>query len=255
MKEHCVSLPDAAPFSLWRLHARPLLAAGIAPDRVVWRSSSEQDDLFSQSDPLPETDTAPSQSVSKECLNFLETLLCHANPEKFALAYRILWRSRREHSLLKTGTDPDVATASRMTHQISREIHKMKAFVRFREKTSQDSNTRHFAAWFEPEHHILEKAAPFFARRFTDMNWMILTPKGSIGWDGESCVVTREACTPALLEDEAESLWKVYYRSIFNPARVKVKAMRSEMSPRYWKNLPETELIPEMLAQATRQRW
>lgn len=255
MKEHLVSLPEAAPFSLWRLHARSLLAAGIAPEHIVWRSSSGQDDLFSEPDPSPETETSEPQKISRNCLLFLETLLCHANPEKFSLAYRILWRSRRERSLLKTGTDPDIVMANRMAHQIGREVHKMKAFVRFREKTPQGSNTRHFAAWFEPEHHILEKAAPFFARRFTDMNWMILTPKGSIGWDGETCVVTREACTRTIFEDEAEGLWKTYYRSIFNPARVKVKAMRSEMSPKYWKNLPETELIPEMLAQAARQTW
>ncbi|WP_162559601.1 DUF4130 domain-containing protein [Tritonibacter mobilis] len=29
---------------------------------------------------------------------------------------------------------------------------------------------RRFAAWFEPDHRILEAASPFFARRFADMD-------------------------------------------------------------------------------------
>ena len=41
-----------------------------------------------------------------------------------------------------------------------------------------------------------------------------------------------------------------YYRNIFNPARLKVKAMQAEMPKKYWKNLPEAAAIPEMIATA-----
>ena len=34
---------------------------------------------------------------------------------------------------------------------------------------SAASRKAHYVAWFEPEHHIVELAAPFFARRFADM--------------------------------------------------------------------------------------
>ena len=256
MKEHLVTLPVDAPFSLWRDHARPLLAAGIPPLAAIWRCADEQDDLFSDNTPSsPLASPARKLTIPRAVLQLLESVLCNAAPDRFDLAYRILWRSTTERALLRTVTDPDMILARRMSVQVSREVHKMKAFVRFRERTPPGSNTRHFVAWFEPEHHILERAAPFFTRRFSDMHWMILTPKGSIGWNGETCVVTREACARELAEDETEALWKTYYRSIFNPARVKVKAMRSEMSPKYWKNLPETDLIPEMLAEAARRTW
>jgi DNA polymerase len=43
----------------------------------------------------------------------------------------------------------------------------MHAFVRFRALERVDG-TRH-VAWFEPEHHILEAEAGFFARRFAGM--------------------------------------------------------------------------------------
>ncbi len=51
-----------------------------------------------------------------------------------------------------------------------------------------------------------------------------------------------------------EELWRTYYGNIFNPARVKTKAMQKEMPKRYWKNLPEAEIIPALLEGSTRSR-
>ncbi|TIV03003.1 MAG: uracil-DNA glycosylase, partial [Mesorhizobium sp.] len=36
----------------------------------------------------------------------------------------------------------------------------------------------------------------------------------------------------------------------FNPARLKVKAMQKEMPKKYWRNLPEASLIPDLIAGA-----
>jgi uracil-DNA glycosylase len=47
-----------------------------------------------------------------------------------------------------------------------------------------------------------------------------------------------------------EKLWRTYYANIFNPARVKVHAMKAEMPKKYWRNLPETTLIPALLREA-----
>jgi DNA polymerase len=41
-----------------------------------------------------------------------------------------------------------------------------------------------------------------------------------------------------------------YFSNIFNPARLKVKAMQAEMPKKYWRNLPEASLIPGMIAGA-----
>jgi hypothetical protein len=54
-------------------------------------------------------------------------------------------------------------------------------------------------------------------------------------------------------EDAKENLWLTYYANIFNPARVKVKAMQKEMPKKYWKNLPEAELISPLLKAAPRR--
>jgi DNA polymerase len=50
--------------------------------------------------------------------------------------------------------------------------------------------------------------------------------------------------------DPVESLWRSYYAAIFNPARLKPGAMLAEMPRKYWKNLPEAELIPRLIAGA-----
>jgi DNA polymerase len=52
--------------------------------------------------------------------------------------------------------------------------------------------------------------------------------------------------------DEVEALWLTYYGNIFNPARVKMHAMQPEMPKRYWRNLPETVLIPTLVQGGSR---
>ncbi|MDP1909758.1 MAG: UdgX family uracil-DNA binding protein, partial [Hyphomicrobium sp.] len=127
--------------------------------------------------------------------------------------------------------------------------HKMHAFVRFREV--EDGDGARFVAWFEPDHHIVRREAGFFVRRFANMRWSILTPELAIHWDGTALTegpgaVRRDAPDG----DPVEETWKTYYASIFNPARVKVKAMTKEMPKKYWKNMPETALIGGLLAAA-----
>ncbi len=111
----------------------------------------------------------------------------------------------------------------------------------------------HFVAWYEPDHRILPLAAPFFAERFGIMRWSILTPEASVSWDP---VTKRMAFGPGVpresapAEDELEELWRTYYASIYNPARLNPEAMRSEMPVRYWKNLPEVSLLPELITKS-----
>jgi len=125
---------------------------------------------------------------------------------------------------------------------VRRDSHKMKAFVRFREDEAR------FGAWFEPDHYVLERTAPFFVRRFASMQWAIFTPYRSAAWDGERLLFsdgTRREDAPR--GDAMEEMWRTYFASIFNPARLKVAMMKSEMPVKYWRNLPEAELIPELI--------
>ncbi|KXV59987.1 DNA polymerase [Acetobacter senegalensis] len=238
-------------FSEWRPIARQCFLAGVPPEELEWRCASAEASLFDAplTVPSPKPD-APNPILRSNCLALLKSILRHADQTRFDLAYRILWRAQSEPSLAAIPLDPDIARALRMVHQIRRDAHKMEAFLRFRDIGESQNGRRLFLAWFEPDHYILPTVAPFFTRRFTDMDWAILTPKGSITWNGEKCTLSRTACSKPDLSDSLEQLWQTYYMAIFNPARIKTKAMRSEMPRKYWKNLPETRLIPQMLAQA-----
>ncbi|CAA9271220.1 MAG: Domain often clustered or fused with uracil-DNA glycosylase / Uracil-DNA glycosylase, putative family 6 [uncultured Acetobacteraceae bacterium] len=192
-------------------------------------------------------------TVPRAFVRLSETAIRHRDPERFALLYRALWRlTHGEPALMRVATDPDVVRLEAMAKAVRRDAHKMHAFVRFREIRTADGPR--FVSWFEPEHHILEAEAGFFVRRFAGMRWSILTPTASAHWDGATLTMgpgARRADAPA--EDAQEDLWRAYYASIFNPARLKPGAMRAEMPVKYWRNLPEARLIPRLIADAPRR--
>ena len=182
-------------------------------------------------------------------MNLAGSVIWHSAPERFALLYKALWRIDRKEGEPLSQADPLGRRLNLLAKNVGRDIHKMHAFVRFRE-CSSDTSRRRFAAWFEPEHNTLEPGSAFFAKRFTDMDWMIATPMLTAHFQDGTLSFGPADLRPDLPEDASEALWATYFANIFNPARVKLDAMRSEMPKKYWKNLPETRLIPEMLKDA-----
>ncbi|MEX6506021.1 UdgX family uracil-DNA binding protein [Jiella sp. M17.18] len=239
-----------ADFAGWRRAARIALELGVPPDAMSFTVGEEAPGLFAE--PLPEAPPpdAPQPTVAKAFPDLARRIVCHADPDRFAFAYRLLFRLQREKKLLEIASDPDVIRATEMVKAVDRDSHKMKAFVRFREIDDAEVG-RHYVAWFEPVHHIVELTAPFFARRFTGMVWTILTPERSAHWDGAELAYLPGATRDmAPAGDDMEALWLTYYASIFNPARLKVKAMQAEMPKKYWANMPETALIRPLVAGA-----
>ena len=237
-----VVLTEPDDFEAWRDAARALVLLKTPPDQAIWQMGAA-DDLFASPDPLPET--SGTITVPRAFVDLAKTAICHSAPERFALLYTMLWRLQTERSLASDQADPLVRRIDDMAKSVRRDIHKMRAFVRFRELNER------FVAWFEPDHHIVRTNASFFVRRFASMQWSILTPDVSIHWDGETLSEgpgAEKADAPD--GDPIEEVWKTYYASIFNPARVKIGAMMSEMPKKYWKNMPETELIPALIASA-----
>ena len=168
------------------------------------------------------------------------------------MLYQVLWRlTHGEPHVMALSADPLIPRMNRYNKSVHRDLHKMKAFVRFKKLQATDSTTERFVAWFEPEYFIVPLATDFFVRRFTNMRWSLLTPVGSAHWEGRGQPTfsegLKDACKPP---DELDELWKIYYKNIFNPARVKISAMCAEMPQKYWKHLPEAEVIPAMILAA-----
>jgi DNA polymerase len=188
--------------------------------------------------------------VPRGFVQLARSVACHSERARWTVLYRVAWRlTHGEPQLLEVIGDTDICALSRWNRQVRRDIHKMKAFVRFR-RCIRDGE-EWFVAWHRPDHRIEQQTAPFFRDRFSQMRWCILTPNASLTWDLNSLYVgmgvDRDAAPQA---DELEGLWLTYYASIFNPARVKLKAMRAEMPVRHWPTLPETSLIGTLVAEA-----
>ncbi|WP_370311487.1 UdgX family uracil-DNA binding protein [Sagittula sp.] len=244
---HSITLPRNGTFDAWRDAARALLSAGTPPEGILWAHGAQEGDLFGGDTPLPAV--KGQITVPKAFLPLAKLAVWHRDPQRFARLYAMLHALQTDKHLLEDRADPRVERLNAMAKEVSRDKHKMTAFVRFRELGDPRANRRAFAAWFEPTHFILEPTAPFFARRFGDMDWSIYTPDLTAHFDGD-LAFAEGAPKPPFPEDATEDLWRTYFRSIFNPARVKPKAMQAEMPKKYWKNMPEAQLIPELLAQA-----
>ena len=248
-------LASETDFDGWRAAARRLRLAGVEPAaaRFVVAGGHGSGSLFDQAEPdRPAAPRETAFTVPKAFVDVAREVILHRSVDRFDLLYRMLWRLRDEPDLMKVTSDGDVADALERAKNVSRASHKMKAFVRFR--IVHDAAGEAYVAWFEPAHRVLEKTAPFFVRRFASMRWSILTPEGSAFWDGDALSFGPGArAEDAPQDDEIEEFWKTYYASTFNPARLKTKTMQGEMPKRYWKNLPEASLIPELIA-ASRDR-
>jgi len=233
----------------------------------------------------------PALLLPRSFVEAAREVFLHADPLRLPLLQRLVLRIADDAAAWSDPLHADRLQFDRYLREVRREIHKMHAFVRFRplaapdavpdddspglapdeavdaactgepaggaapqRARTADAGVRH-VAWFEPAHHVLEAAAPFFARRFATMRWAILTPRASVQWDGRALAFgpgARREDAPAA--DAGEALWLAYYRSIFNPARVKVAMMKKEMPVRFWRNLPEAAAIPALLSEAPHRR-
>lgn len=251
--EHVAALAAPDDFDGWRDQARHLIMARVEPAQVVWRAPGmEEGDLFLPVDASPPPKISPGARPPRASRAFLDLAgkaALHQDHDRFDLLYRLLWRLQRNVRLLEDKADGEVRRLDKLARQVRRDMHKMRAFVRFRCIVGEAGER--YVAWFEPEHHILRANAAFFVNRFAGMRWSILTPRGSLHWDGERLEegpAAQRADAPD--GDPIEALWGSYYASIFNPARLKVGAMLKEMPRRYWKNMPETALVPALIAGA-----
>ncbi|MBB4196793.1 hypothetical protein CCR94_06195 [Rhodoblastus sphagnicola] len=224
-------------------HAAALIAEGETPERVGW-SVGAAGDLFASAAPAPR---APWRGEK----HFTAALL-HRAESRFAMVYRALWRAARDPRFLQNPADSDVRALKKLEGEARRDIHKMRAFVRFRELG--DGAQARFLAWYEPSHYTLRANADFFARRFANMRWSIVTPELSAHYDeGEVRFAPGGARGDVPADDARDEDWRTYYASIFNPARLNLAAMQSQLPKKFWRNLPEAQAIPA-LARAAQNR-
>jgi uracil-DNA glycosylase len=245
---YAVPLAPDADEAAFRETARRCVALGVAPHDIVFAGDASS--LFA---PLPEAAAPLALRVPRAYGELMRDAVCHRAPDRFALLYDVLWRiARGERELADNPADASVAQLAGYARNVRRDIHKMHAFVRFRVREVDGKAL--YVAWFEPKHFILRRAAPFFVDRFASMDWLIATPLGTAAWAAGELTFGPPGPRPAHAGDAVlDDLWLTYYRTTFNPARLRLKAMAAEMPRRYWPNMPEASAIRELAANAARR--
>lgn len=233
----------------WQRAARSLLADDVPPESILWDDGSGTPPLFGASYAVRE-DVPRTMRVPSGFATLAEAVACHRHDAKWTMLYTLLWRiTHGERSLLRNTADPLVAALRDCELQVERDVHKMHAFVRFKRVETEDGEE--WLAWYNPDHDVVARAVPLFVERFRGMRWSIVTPRTTVRWDGTELQFApgagREVVPHA---DDLEQLWRTYYRSVFNPARTNLKAMRAEMPSRFWNQLPELTALPSMLRAA-----
>lgn len=243
---YAAPLPLDADEPAFRALAKRCIALKLAPRDITF-ATDQQAALFAA---LPESAAEHPFSVPRSFADLLSDVICHSAEDRFALLYDVLWRIHQgERELPENLADPIVSRLHAYAHNVRRDIHKMHAFLRFREQMVDGRPL--FTAWFEPQHFILRRAVPFFVDRFAGMDWVIATPMGTAAWDRSSLVYGPPAQKPGAVSDAVlDELWLTYDSTTFNPARLRIKAMTAEMPKHYWANMPEAAQIPSMIAGA-----
>jgi uracil-DNA glycosylase len=244
---YAVRIAANADEAEFRNVARRGIDHDLAPEQLVFIPPDEPA-LF------PPPPDEPSGSVGflvpRAYTELLQDAICHRASDRFALLYEMLWRIRQgARTLVGNSADPTVARLNNYAIAVRRDIHKMHAFLRFRPRNVHGQSL--YVAWSEPQHFILRRAMPFFVDRFSQMDWLIATPLGTAAWDGEALHFGPAMARPDKENDPVlDDLWATYYRTTFNPARLRLKAMTKEMPRHYWANMQETTQIPAMVADA-----
>lgn len=151
---------------------------------------------------------------------------------------------------------PAVIALTQMERSVSRERHRMKAFIRFQETTDGV-----FYASVEPDFNVLPLISQFFKNRYADQRWIIYDLKRKYGlyYDLEKVeeivleqqpeIKAKAYLSSDLLRDKEQLyglLWNDYFKSTNIPARKNMKLHIRHVPKRYWKYLtekmPDTEL-------------
>ena len=147
---------------------------------------------------------------------------------------------------------PAVLEVAQTARKVSREKHRMEAFVRFR----LTKDHIYFAA-IEPDFNVLPLIIDHFMNRYADQHWIIydLKRKFGIHYDlsGVKFIsldldpsIGISGGSPAFFDEKElqfQKLWKEYFQSVNITSRANSKLHHQHLPKRYWKYLTEKNLL------------
>lgn len=145
-------------------------------------------------------------------------------------------------------SDETVLYLSQLARKVSREKHRMEAFVRF-----QLTKDKVYFANVEPDFDVLPLISKHFRNRYADQRWLIYDIRRKYGifynLEGVELVSldlheihhnrTGKSTAFTQREYQYQDLWSSYFKSTHITSRINRKLHVQHVPKRYWKYLPE----------------
>lgn len=181
--------------------------------------------------------------MSRESLEDLYRAYLSDHPDRGAYIYRYvkigLKVGRRVRNYLQ---NPDVLMIHDLNLKVTGETHMFLGLLRFKKLKCGI-----FYACYEPDHNVTMLLTDHFAERLSDQPWVIHDLRRNIFALYNTEEVVFSTGSPPLIdeaydEEEFETLWKMYFKTVAIESRYNPKLQKSFMPRRYWKHLVEKRL-------------
>lgn len=196
--------------------------------------------------------SAMEKVVERKNLNLFYHNFLSDSPVEWLNAFQLIIELFKMKKLdLRNFGDPSILRLHQTLKKVSRERHRMKAFIRF--VKSEDGL---YTAVVEPDFNVLPLIVEFFKNRFADQDWLIYDIKRNYGFHYSANEINEVSGNikdtipnPYELELnidpkelEYQHLWSTYFKSTNIEARKNLKLHLRHVPKRYWKYLVEKKV-------------
>lgn len=196
--------------------------------------------------------SAMEKVVERKNLNLFYHNFLSDSPVEWLNAFQLIIELFKMKKLdLRNFGDPSILRLHQTLKKVSRERHRMKAFIRF-----VKSDDGLYTAVVEPDFNVLPLIVEFFKNRFADQDWLIYDIKRNYGFHYSANEINEVSGNikdtipnPYELELnidpkelEYQHLWSTYFKSTNIEARKNLKLHLRHVPKRYWKYLVEKKV-------------
>lgn len=196
--------------------------------------------------------SAMEKVVERKNLNLFYHNFLSDSPVEWLNAFQLIIELFKKKKLdLRNFGDPSILRLHQTLKKVSRERHRMKAFIRF--VKSADGL---YTAVVEPDFNVLPLIVEFFKNRYADQDWLIYDLRRNYGFHYSANEITEVSGNindtipnPYELELnidpkelEYQHLWSTYFKSTNIEARKNLKLHLRHVPKRYWKYLVEKKV-------------
>lgn len=221
---------------------------------IVSRENFLQENIFAQiHEVVTQTEKSErvlkklEQSIGKTGINQLVKVFLSEDPGLEQLILSAVKQSVKYpgDNVLQNFANDDILQISKICKSVSRERHRMTAFVRF-EKMQDDI----YFAKIDPDYNVLPLIRNHFKDRYADQKWMIYDLRRNYGlfYDLENCEffypdekINLSQYQDKLHDEEKkyQTLWQSYFTKTNIKERKNTKLHIQHVPKRYWKYLTE----------------